>query len=271
MGGSINIVKRGSDKKVIAFKIHTSNFEELINVPKVNSEQDFDEIVLKNNLLKDEYKDEIENENFYNDDMSLKGINAPCEYGIILFDYYKKNILACNNYNAFLKPTYFKLLEEYPQALKANFILKTCDVYGNILETQNVLEKKHSFYSNLYMINEALRIGEVIYRKKTYSNMNLMMFIEKSLSINLQGKDVDSIINLLKERLSDSSVNTKNKMRLSEYNNVEIVLPDMKIIVNDVKENIDKIYEYVKSENFILSPYEVKRWEAEIQEQQSRK
>lgn len=268
MGGSINVVKRGSDNKVIAFKMHTSDFENLINVPQVNNEHSFDIIVNTNNLLKDVHLEEEQNENYYHDHAPLKGVNAPCEYGIALFDYYKKKILVCNNYNAFLKPTYSNMLREYRSLVKANFIMKTVDIQGNLLSKQNTLLEKHEFAMNLFLVYQGLSIGDLYYHGKTYSGMDLTGFIEKTLSINIRNKKADEVLKIIKERLQDRD-NFKKinaKVIFDNYNNIEIKLPDMKIFLNDAKESIDKVYQYIKEEGFELSVYEEQRWMAEIKE-----
>lgn len=268
MGGSINVVKRGSDKKVIAFKMHTSDFENLINVPQVNNEHSFDIIINTNNLLKDVNLEEEQNENYYHDHAPLKGVNAPCEYGIALFDYYKKKILVCNNYNAFLKPTYSNMLHEYRSLVKAKFIMKTVAVQGNLLSKQNTLLEKHEFAKDLFLVYQGLSIGTLYYNGKTYSDMDLAGFIEKTLSINIRDKKADEILEIIKERLHDTN-NFKKisaKVNFDDYNNIEIKLPNIEILLNDAKESIDKVYNYIKEESFELSAYEEKRWMDEIKE-----
>lgn len=265
MGWMVTIAARYKTKEVIAFKTSTNFFDANVNSPHLLNEDYLRSKVEEYNFLRD---NELP-ENAFDDYDSRKGIVAPYEYGIVLFDYFNNTIISSNNYAPTIRGNSARLLEEYVKFLPSGFILKITKYGSDDVQIVNIKENRFSDVQEVHLINMALKHNAVIKLNdvEVKHDGTIESVLEVIYNISLKNKSVDEQIEIIKGHLAAEFMNKGGNftMSLSDYGNISFEYPGFNIIEYDNSLDAEIIHDYLNDNGFILSDYETEKWQEQIE------
>jgi hypothetical protein len=268
MGGMVTIAARYSNNEVISFKTSTNFFDHKMNTPHLLNEEYFKNKVVEHNFLRDDALPE-ENSRDYD---SRKGILAPYEYGIILLDYAKNKILSCNDYNAIIRGSTAKLLDDYAKLVKSNFIIKIQDYSTKQITKVDARQNRFVQFGEIHFIHMALEKGAVIKCKdvEVKHNGTIASVVGNIYGISLENKSIDEQLALIKA-YEESETAKNNEMygnpyrcSLEDYTDITFEYPGFEIIECDNDNEHEIVYKYMQDNGFNLSEYEHLIWKTFI-------
>lgn len=260
MGGMVTIVMRDTKKKVYSFKVPTHFMDQKINDINILNENSFFSFLSTYPHLINPSPD-----NSYSSPYSLR---VPFDYGIVLFDFYNQHVFSANNYSGFANTGTLPLCDDYEKmALFSQFMTK----HKNSGHPENdtpplvvdCLEKKEEHIAHLYLLHNALKhnadilVNDVIFNQP-YDTMQTFM-------ARLYGCDLLLLSPEEVKRYLYENRALEHSLSMSEYQNVNIVVPDWNFIVGDNSYPfLVEIYRFMQAHGYHLTDDEKDVWESEL-------
>lgn len=274
MGGMVAIAARYTNGEVVKFKTSTNFFDYQMNAPHLINEEHFKQKVLEHNLLRD---DSLPEEEFENYD-SRKSILAPYDYGIILLDYAKNTILSCNDYNATIRGSSAKLLDEYKKFIVSDFILKVTDINGNTKNTLDIRENRFMDIKEVHQVYTAIRNNAVIKCKgvEVQHNGTIESVLKSIYGIYLDNQSKEDKLQLIKQyeaeeaKRNNETYGNPYRSSLGDYADISFEYLGFNIIECDNDNEHGIIYQYLQDNGFILTDTEHLTWKEYIAEKLKR-
>lgn len=268
MGGKVTIAARYKDGKTIAFKTSTNFFHYNMNSPHLMDEDKLKEQVKEHNFLKDDHLPESSADDYENE----KGVMAPYHYGIIFMDYMNNKILSCNDYSAIIHANSSKLLEDYTDFLKQDFILEMQDFKGNIKKVIDIREDRFMELQDVHMVHIALKRNAIVKlkNKEIKHDGTLESVIENIYGISLKNKTIDEQLEAIKKHGEEKAKRNTEKYgkpycsSLEDYSDITFEYPGFELIECDNDNEHSIIYEYMQNNGIKLTDYEYKTWKEYI-------
>jgi hypothetical protein len=260
----VTIAARYKNGQIISFKTNTNFFDHQMNTPYLLNEDYFKEKVVEHNFLRD---DALPEQNFRDYD-SRKGIVAPYEYGIILIDYAKNKMLSCNDYNAMIRGSTAKLLDDYAKLVKSDFIIKIEDYSTKQVTKVDAHQNRFVHYAEIHFIHMALEKGATIKCKNVEIKHDgtIASVVGNIYGISLENKSIDEQLALIKAYEKNEATRNNEmygnpyRCSLEDYSDISFEYPSFEIIECDNDNEHEVIYNYLQNNEFKLNNYEHEIW-----------
>lgn len=261
MGGSVNVLVRFSNNEKKAFRIHTSQLENF-EIPLF-----LDETKFKSDIMSNYYHGEPDNKEEHDDYYSKKTYFSPYAYGALFFDMKEKKIYSNNSYSGFLSLLCISLIPCLTQIIHSSKTFgrsiyeqkEILEGYNDdneivVLDTYTIFEEPSKFYTDFYLINNALKNDWIIKVNDHVINhdgdfvnfMNLIL-----------GKDVIAETNSSYDGMNWEII---PELRSNFENCIDLIPKGWDIIQGDGSpEYVNTLFEYMVEQK-ILSDEEISHW-----------
>lgn len=263
MGGRLILAQVTSQGVKKSCKVGTWFLDKLGSMDFLNEDY-FNKFAKKNKLFL-ETTENMAIHNSYDNDSSMF---APYHYGVIIFDFQKKKVFSCNDYNGFLIFGTSNIEMDYEKIGRVKQeSYKTQDFEGKILSTTSFYEENDARIPTPRMIESCIRNKGEMY----VNNTKIIISGDDdyfSIAARIYGKDLSLLSreeekNYLKERnaIDDNKSFSHN---IEDWTNIEMKKQDWEIFNGD---SSSKYIELVLNEyRNKLTDQETTMWQEYIQE-----